>query len=249
MQTQSMIVKKPLMYYDNIELVEFRYGDLLLPSDIYHFIQEGIKTSSTVIVPANFFEYWSESDDKKYWLFEAKEYIKLYRTINNEKGIRLFIAPLLVDKELIPVIKFPKGIDEYVDKDPNLYHDTGWLVVDYNKRDGWWVVRKKIYMDLDDIPNVAKYKGDGKTFFFGILTYFPDVEYKIAFNDNEVDRALSMIPKEVYESMSRDEVSWSWLLNYLDDVRVVYLFGKGHDVAVGYAVTDWLKYFVAGVVK
>ena len=239
---------RSLIYYDNIELVEFRYGDLLLPSDVYHYVQDGIKTSSTVIVPTNFFEYWSESDDKKYWFFETKEYIKLYRTINNEKGIRLFIAPLLVGKELIPAIKFPKGIDEYVDKDPKLY-DTGWLVIDYDRKNDWWVVRKKIYMDLDDIPNVVKYRGSGKTFFFGILYFFPDSKYKIAFDDDEINKALSAIPKEVRESMSRDEVRWSWLLNYLDDVRVVYLFGKGHDVAVGYAVTDWLKYFVAGVVK
>jgi len=27
------------------------------------------------------------------------------------------------------------------------------------------------------------------------------------------------------------------------------LFGKGHDVSPYYSVTDWLAYFVAGVVK
>jgi hypothetical protein len=187
--------------------------------------------------------------DGKYYIMEAKEYIKLYNWLDNEKGIRLFIEPFMNDRYLVPIVRFPRGIDEYMDKDPNLYQDTGWLVVDFNKRDGWWVVRKKIYMDLDDITNVVKYKGDGKTFFFGILTYFPDVEYKVAFSDDEINRALNAMPKEVYETMSRDEVSWSWLLNYLDDVRVVYLFGKGHDIAVDYAVTDWVDYFVAGVVK
>jgi len=240
---------RPIRYYDSVELVKYCYGDMLLPTDMYKYLQDHIKSATTLIMPSNFFTYHGLSMDGKYYIMEAKEYIKLYNWLDNEKGIRLFIEPFMNDRHLVPIVRFPKGIDEYMDKDPNLYQDTGWLVVDFNKRDGWWVVRKKIYMDLDDIPNVAKYKGDGKTLFFGILTYFPDVEYKIAFNDNEVDRALSMIPKEVYESMSRDEVSWSWLLNYLDDVRVVYLFGKGHDVAVGYAVTDWLKYFVAGVVK
>jgi uncharacterized protein YqgQ len=239
-----MIVKKPLMYYDNIELVEFRYGDLLLPSDVYNYVQDGIKTSSTVIVPTNFFEYWDDGKDA--WYFKPKEYLTLYSTIHNEKGIRLFIAPMLNDGNLMPFIKFPKGIDEYVDKDPKFY-DTGWMIID--RKNDSWVVRKKIYMDLNEIYNVAKYKGEGKTFFFGILTYFPDVEYKVAFSDSEVNKALSMIPKEVYETMNKSEISWVWLLNYLDDVRVVYLFGKGHDVAVGYAVTDWLAYFVAGVIK
>jgi len=153
------------------------------------------------------------------------------------------------DRYQVPIVRFPRGIDEYMDKDPNLYQDTGWLIIDYDRKNDWWVVRMNIYMDLDDIPNVAKYKGEGDTFFFGILTYFPDVEYKVAFSDGEINRALSAIPKEVTSSLDIDSRRWSWLLNYLDDVRVVYLFGKGHDVAVGYAVTDWLKYFVAGVVK
>jgi hypothetical protein len=238
------IVKKPLMYYDNIELVEFRYGDLLLPSDVYQYVQDGIKTSSTLILPMDFFTYWDDGKDA--WYFEAKEYLTLYSTIHNEKGVRLFIAPMLSDRNLMSFIKFPKGVDEYVDKDPKFY-DTGWLVVD--RKNNNWIVRERIYMDLDDIPNVAKYRGSGKTFFFGILYYFPDIKYKMAFDDDEINKALSMIPKEVYETMSRDEVSWSWLLNYLDDVRVVYLFGKGHDIAVDYATTDWLKYFIAGVVK
>jgi hypothetical protein len=217
MQTQSMIVKKPLMYYDNIELVEFRYGDLLLPSDIYHFIQEGIKTSTTVILPMDFFTYWSEDDNA--WYFEAKEYLTLYSTIHNEKGVRLFIAPMLSDRNLVSFIKFPKGIDEYVDKDPRFY-DTGWLVID-RKNDNW-VVRERIYMDLDSLQNVAKYKGNGKALFFGILTYFPDVEYKVAFSDDEINRALSTLPQDVRELLSSTEKCWSWLLNYLDNVKVVY---------------------------
>jgi hypothetical protein len=183
--------------------------------------------------------------DGQYYIMEAKEYIKLYNWPSNEKGIRLYIEPFMNDRHLVPIVRFPRGIDEYMDKDPNLYQDTGWLVVDYDRKNDWWIVRKKIYMDLDDIPNVVKYRGSGKTFFFGILYFYPSVRYKVAFNDDEINKALSTMPKE----MSRDEVSWSWLLNYLDDVRVVYLFGKGHDVAVGYAVTDWLAYFVAGVIK
>ena len=239
-----MMAKKPLIYYDDIELVKFRYGDLLLPSDVYRFVQEEIKISSTVILPANFFTYWSESEDA--WYFESKEYLTLYSSIHNEKGVRLFIAPMLNDRDLMSFIKFPKGVDEYVDKDPKFY-DTGWSVVD--RKNGSWVVRKKIYMSLDDIPNVVKYRGSGRTFFFGILYLFPDIRYKVAFNDDEINKALSTIPKEVCETMSSTERCWSWLLNYLDDVRVVYLFGKGHDVAVGYAVTDWEAYFIAGFVK
>jgi hypothetical protein len=239
-----MMVKKPLIYYDNVELVEFRYGDLLFPSDVYHYVQDGIKSSSTVVLPANFFTYWSESEDA--WYFESKEYLTLYSSIHNEKGVRLFIAPVLSDRNLMSFIKFPKGVDEYVDKDPKFY-DTGWLVVD--RENDSWVVRKKIYMSFDDIPNVVKYRGSGKTFFFGILYLFPDVRYKVAFKDDEINKALSTIPKEVRETMSRDEVCWSWLLNYLDNVRVVYLFGKGHDVSPYYSVTDWLDYFVAGYVK
>ena len=244
MQTQSMIVKKPLMYYDNIELVEFRYGDLLLPSDIYHYVQDGIKVSTTVILPMDFFTYWDDGKDA--WYFKPKEWLTLYSTVHNEKGVRLYIEPLLNDERLVPFIKFPKGIDEYVDKDPRFY-DTGWLVID-RKNDNW-VVRERIYMDLDSLPNVAKYRGSGKTFLFGVLSFFPDVRYKVAFNDDEINRALSMIPREVYETMHKSEISWVWLLNYLDDVRVVYLFGKGHDVSPYYSVTDWLAYFVAGIVR
>jgi len=238
------MVKKPLIYYDDIELVKFRYGDLLLPSDVYCFVQEEIRTSSTVILPANFFTYWSESEDA--WYFESKEYLTLYSSIHNEKGVRLFIAPMLNDRNLMPFIKFPKGVDEYVDKDPKFY-DTGWLVVD--RKNGSWVVRKKIYMSLDDIPNVVKYRGSGKTFFFGILYLFPRSWYKVAFNDDEINKALSTVPKEICETMSSTEKCWAWILNYLDDVRVVYLFGKGHDVSPYYSVTDWEAYFVAGVVK
>jgi hypothetical protein len=239
-----MIAKKPLMYYDNVELVEFRYGDLLLPSDVYHFVQDGIKTSNTVILPMDFFEYWDEGKDA--WYFKPKEWLTLYSTIHNEKGIRLFTAPMLNDENLMSFIKFPKGIDEYVDKDPRFYN-TNWLVV--NKESGNWTVRERIYMDLDSIPNVAKYKGKGKTFFFGILIYYPDVRYKVVFSDSEINRALNTVPKEVCETMSSTEKCWSWLLNYLDDVHVVYLLGKGHDVSPYYSVTDWLKYFIAGVVR
>ncbi len=238
----------PIRYYDDIELVNYRYGDMLLPSEMYHYLQQNIKSASTVVVPTNFFKYWSESDDKKYWIFEAKEYIQLYKTIHNEKGIRLYIAPILIDKKLISMIKFPKGIDEYVDKDPNFY-DTGWLVIDYDEKSDWWVVRKKIYMSLDDIPYLTKIEKRGKTFFFGVLTYYCNTKYKVAFNDNEIDRALQSLPQYVYKMLSKTETCWSWLLNYLDDIRVVYLFSKGHDVAVDYAVTDWIAYFVAGVVK
>jgi hypothetical protein len=239
-----MMVKKPLIYYDDIELVEFRYGDLLLPSDGYHYVQDGIKTSTTVILPMDFFTYWSESEDA--WYFVPKEYLTLYSSIHNEKGVRLFIAPMLSDRNLMSFIKFPKGVDEYVDKDPKFY-DTGWLITD--RKNNYWTVRKKIYMSLDDIPSVVKYRGSGKTFFFGILYFFPDVRYKVAFKDDEINRALSTIPKEVCETMSRNEVCWSWLLNYLDDVRVVYLIGKGHDVSPYYSVTDWEAYFVTGIVK
>jgi len=235
---------KPIRYYDNIELVEYRYGDLLLPSDIYLFVQDGIKASDTVILPMNFFEYWDESRDA--WYFRPKEYLTLHSTVHNEKGVRLFIAPMLSDEDLIPFIKFPKGIDEYVDKDPKFYNGN-WLVI--NKESGNWVVRERIYMDFDSLPNVAKYKGEGKTFLFGVFSYFPDVRYKIAFSDNEINKALSTIPKEICETMSETEKCWSWLLNYLDNIRIVYLFGKGHDVSPYYSVTDWLKYFIAGVVR
>jgi hypothetical protein len=240
---------RPIRYYDNIELVEFRYGDMLLPSEVYEYLQQNIKSATTLIMPANFFEYHGESVDGKYYIMEAKEYIKLYNWPGNEKGIRLFIEPFMNDRDLVPIVRFPRGVDEYMDKDPNLYQDTGWLVVDYDAKNNWWTVRKKIYMDLDSIPNVAKYKGEGRTFFFGVLMYFPDVRYKIAFSDNEINKALSALPKEVCETMHKSEISWSWLLNYLVDVRVVYLIGKGHDVSPYYSVTDWLKYFVAGIVR
>ena len=243
------MTQSPIRYYDSVELVKYCYGDMLLPSDVYKYMQGHIKSATTLILPSNFFTYHGLSMDGKYYIMEAKEYIKLYNWPGNEKGIRLYIEPFMNDRYLVPIVRFPRGIDEYMDKDPNLYQDTGWLIIDYDRKNDWWVVRKKIYMDLDDIPNVAKYKGEGNTFFFGILTYFPDVEYKVAFSDGEINRALSAIPKEVTSSLDIDSRRWSWLLNYLDDVRVVYLFGKGHDVAVGYAVTDWLKYFVAGVVK
>jgi len=240
---------RPIRYYDNVELVKYCYGDMLLPSDVYKYLQGHIKSATTLIMPSNFFTYHGLSMDGKYYIMEAKEYIKLYNWLDNEKGIRLFIEPFMNDRHLVPIVRFPKGIDEYMDKDPNLYHDTGWLVVDYDEMNDWWVVRKKIYMSLDDIPYLTKIEKRGKTFFFGVLTLFPGSPYKVAFSDDEINKALSAMPKEVCESMSRDEVRWSWLLNYLDDVRVVYLFGKGHDVAVGYAVTDWLDYFVAGIVR
>ena len=240
--------KIPIRYYDSIELVKYCYGDMLLPSEIYHFVQDGIKASTTVILPMDFYKYWNESDDGKYYYYEAKEYYKIYRTIHNEKGIRLFIEPLLNDKKLISFIKFPRGIDEYVDKDPK-WDWSGYLVVDWDRDKSVWVVRKRIHVDLDDVPIVAKYKGEGKTFFFGILYLFPNIRYKIAFNDSEIDRALSAIPKEMCETMSNTEKCWSWLLNYFNDVRVVYLFGKGHDIAPYYGVTDWESYFIAGIVK
>jgi len=239
----------PIRYYDNVELVEYCYGDMLLPSDVYKYLQSHIKSATTLIMPADFFTYSGLSMDGKYYIMEAKEYIKLYNWPSNEKGIRLYIEPFMNDRHLVPLIRFPKGIDEYMDKDPNLYQNTGWLVVDYDGKNEWWVVRKKIYMSLDDIPNVAKYKGEGKTFFFGILSYYPDIKYKIAFSDNEISRVLSTVPKEVCETMSETEKCWAWLLNYLDDVRVIYLYGKGHDISPYYSVTDWLKYFIAGIVK
>ena len=114
-----MSVKVPIRYYDSIELVNYCYGDMLLPSDVYNYVQDGIKTSSTVIVPMGFYKFDRESDDGKYWYYEAKEYYKIYRTIHNEKGIRLFIEPLIHDKKLIPYVKFPKGIDKYIDQKPN----------------------------------------------------------------------------------------------------------------------------------
>ena len=235
---------RPIRYYDNIELVEFRYGDMLLPSEVYEYLQQNIKSASTVILPMNFFEYWDGNENA--WYFKPREYLTLHSTVHNEKGVRLFIAPFLIDEELIPFVKFPKGIDEYVDKDPRFFI-TNWLVVD--RKNGNWVVRERVYLDLNEIHNVAKYRGPGKTFFFGVLAYFPDVRYKVAFNDDEINKALSMIPKEVCETMSETEKCWAWLLNYLDDVRVIYLFGKGHDVSPYYSVTDWLKYFIAGIVK
>jgi len=242
-----MSAKTPIRYYDTIELVKYCYGDMLLPSDVYHYVQDGIKTSSTVILPMDFFKFWNESDDGKYMYYEAKEYYKIYRTIHNEKGIRLFIEPLLNDKHLISFVKFPKGIDEYVDKDPKMDW-SGYLVVDWDRENRVWVVRKRIHLSLDDVPYLQKVKGNGKTFFFGILYLFPRSPYKIAFSDDEINRALSTLPKEVCETMSSTEKCWSWLLNYLDDVRVVYLFGKGHDIAPGYAVTDWEAYFIAGFI-
>jgi hypothetical protein len=235
---------KPIRYYDNIELVEFHYGDLLLPSDIYHFVQEGIKTSTTVMMPMNFFEFWDEGENG--WYFRPKEYLVLHSTIHNEKGVRLFIKPLIHDEQLIPFIKFPKHLDEYVDKDPRFY-TTNWVVI--SREDNSWIARKRIYMDLNEVHNVTKYRGPGKTFFFGILSYFPDVKYKVAFNSDEINRALDAMPQNIRGLLSDIERSWSWLLNYLDNVHIVYLLGKGHDVAVGYAVTDWLKYFIAGVVR
>jgi len=239
-----MSTNTPIRYYDNIELVRYHYDDMLLPSDVYHFVQDGIKTSNTVILPMNFFEYWDEGKDT--WYFKPKEYITLHSTIHNEKGVRLFIAPMLNDENLMSFIRFPKGIDEYVDKDPRFYN-TNWLVID--RKSNSWTVRKRIYMSLDDIPYLLKVKGNGKTFFFGILYLFPNIRYKIAFNDSEIDRALSAIPKEMCETMSNTEKCWSWLLNYLDDVRIIYLFGKGHDIAPYYSVTDWESYFIAGIVK
>jgi len=243
-----MSVKVPIRYYDSIELVNYCYGDMLLPSDVYHYVQDGIKMASTVILPMEFFKFWNESDDGKYWYYEAKEYYKIYRTIHNEKGIRLFIEPLIHDKKLIPYVKFPKGIDKYVDEKPK-EEWGGYLVVDYDGKDDVWVVRKRIHLSLDDIPYLQSVKGSGKTFFFGVLTYYPNTRYKIAFNDNEIDRALQSLPQDVCNMLSSTEKCWTWLLNYLDDVRVVYLFGKGHDVAVDYAVTDWIDYFIAGMVK
>ena len=239
-----MQATRPIRYYDNIELVEFRYGDLLLPSSIYHYVQEGIRASNTVILPMQFFEYWDDGKDA--WYFKPKEYLTLHSTVHNEKGVRLFIAPMLSDGNLMPFIKFPKGIDEYVDKNPGFYN-TNWIIADRKGDD--WVVRERIYMDFDSLPNIAKYKGERKTFFFGILTYFPDVRYKVAFSDSEINRALNVLPKETCETMSGTEKCWSWLLNYLDNVHVVYLFGKGHDVSPYYSVTDWLTYFIAGIVK
>ena len=240
---------RPIRYYDSVELVKYCYGDMLLPSDVYKYLQDHIKSATTLIVPSNFFTYHGLSMDGKYYIMEAKEYIKLYNWLDNEKGIRLFIEPFMNDRYLVPIVRFPRGIDEYMDKDPNLYQDTGWLVVDYDRRNDWWVVRKKIYMSLDDIPYLTKIEKRGKTFFFGILTNFPRSPYKIAFSDDEINRALSALPQDVCKMLSSTEKCWAWLLNYLDDVRVVYLFGKGHDVAVGYAVTDWLDYFVAGIVR
>jgi len=235
---------RPIRYYDNIELVEFRYGDMLLPSEVYEYLQQNIKSASTVILPMNFFEYWDGNENA--WYFKPREYLTLHSTVHNEKGVRLFIAPFLIDEELIPFVKFPKGIDEYVDKNPRFYN-TNWIIADRKGDD--WVVRERIYMDLDEIPNVVRYRGPGKTFFFGTLSYFPDIKYKVAFSDGEINKALSALPKEVSETMHKSEISWLWLLNYLDDVYVVYLLGKGHDIAVGYSTTDWLKYFIAGIVK
>jgi hypothetical protein len=195
-----------------------------------------------------FFKFSSESDDGKYWYYKAKEYYKIYRTIHNEKGIRLFIEPLLNDKRLIPYIKFPKGIDKYVDEKPN-EEWSGYLIVDYDEKNDVWIVRKRIHLSFDDIPYLMNIEKRGKTFFFGILTLFPRSPYKIAFSDDEINKALSALPQNVCELLSRTEKCWSWLLNYLDDVRVVYLYGKGHDVSPYYSVTDWLDYFVAGYVK
>jgi len=243
-----MIMKKPLIYYGSEELVHFCYGDMLLPSEVYNYVQEGIKTSDTVITDMKFFKFWHESDDGKYWYYESKEYYKIYGTIHNEKGVRLFIEPLLNDKYLIPLIKFPKGIDKYVDNNPRLEWG-GYLVVDRDRYDRIWIVRRRIHLSLDDMPYLLQVKGNGKTFFFGILYLFPDVRYKVAFDNNEINKVLSTMPKEICETMSSTEKCWSWLLNYLDDVRVVYLFGKGHDVSPYYSVTDWEAYFVAGVVK
>jgi hypothetical protein len=241
-----MTVKKPLIYYDSSDLVKYTYGDMLLPSEVYHYLQSHIKSAHTVILPAGFFKKFSEDDN--YIYLESKEYIQLYKTIHNEKGVRLFIEPILHDKELIPIIKVPFGIDDYIDKNHDI-HDLMWFVVDYDRTHDTWIARKRIAMSLDDISYLTKIEKRGKTFFFGDLYLFPRSPYKIAFNDNEIDRALQSLPQDVCKMLSNTEKCWSWLLNYLDDVRVVYLFGKGHDVAVGYAVTDWEAYFVAGVVK
>jgi hypothetical protein len=243
-----MMVKKPLIYYDNVELVKYNYGDLLLPSDVYHYVQDGIKTSDSVILPMPFYKFSHESDDGKYWYYEAKEYYKIYCTMHNERCIRLYIEPLIRDKKLIPYIKFPKGIDKYVDEKPKEEWSV-YLVVDYDTRDEVWVVRKTFHLTFDDFPYLTKIEKRGKTFFFGVLTLFPRTPYRIAFSNTEINKALSTLPQDVCNMLSSTEKCWTWLLNYLDDVRVVYLFGKGHDVAVGYAVTDWIDYFIAGYTK
>ena len=243
-----MSVKVPIRYYDSIELVHYDYGDMLLPSDVYNYVQDGIKTSSTVILPMGFYKFDRESDDGRYWYYVAKEYYKIYRTIHNEKGIRLYIEPLLRDKRLIPYIVFPKGIDKYVDGRP-MEEWSVYLVVDYDGKNDVWVVRRTVHVTFDNIPYLQSIEKRGKTFFFGVLTLFPRTPYKIAFSDAENRRALSNLPQDVYNMLSSTEKCWTWLLNYLDDVRVVYLFGKGHDVAVDYAVTDWIDYFIAGYVK
>jgi hypothetical protein len=243
-----MMVKKPLIYYDNVELVKYNYGDLLLPSDVYHYVQDGIKTSSTVILPMGFFSFSNESDDGKYWYYKAKEYYKIYCTMHNEKCIRLYIEPLIHDKRLIPYIIFPKGIDKYIDQKPNEEWSV-YLVVDYDGKNDMWVVRRTVHVTFDSIPYIQSIEKRGKTFFFGVLTLFPKTPYRIAFSNTEINKALSTLPQDVCNMLSSTEKCWSWLLNYLDDVKVVYLFGKGHDVAVGYAVTDWIDYFIAGYVK
>jgi len=237
-------MKIPIRYYDSIETVKYCYGDMLLPSEMYHYLQSHIKSAHTIILPAEFFKKFYEESD--HISIEAKEYCTLYKTIHNEKGIRLFIEPFLNDKHLIPFIKVPFGIDKYIDEHHDI-HDLMWFVIERNN--GVWIARKRIAMTLDDIPYLQKVKGNGKTFFFGILYLFPRSPYKIAFSDDEINKALSTMPKEVCETMSSTEKCWSWLLNYLDDVRIVYLFGKGHDVSPYYSVTDWEAYFVAGVVK
>jgi len=243
-----MTVKVPIRYYDSVELVHYNYGDLLLPSDVYNYVQDGIKTSSTVILPMLFYKFDRESDDGKYWYYKAKEYYKMYCKMRDEKCIRLYIEPLIHDKRLIPYLAFPKGVDKYIDQKPKEEWSV-YLVLDYDGKNDMWVVRRTVHVTFDNIPYLQSVKGSGKTFFFGVLTLFPRTPYKIAFSDDEVKRALSNLPQEVCNILSSTEKCWAWILNYLDDVRVVYLFGKGHDVAVGYAVTDWIDYFIAGYVK
>jgi len=236
-----MNVKIPIRYYDSTELVRYGYGDMLLPSDVYNYVQDGIKTSDSVIVPMEFYEFSRECGDGTCWYYIAKEYYKIY-----EKA-RLYIDPLIRDKGLVPYFVFPKGINQYVDKNPQL-NWSPYLVLVWDRNYDAWVVRRTFHLTIDDVPYIQKVKENVTTFFFGILYWYPR-KYKVAFNCNEIEKALSVMPKDVRDTLSKTEVSWSWLLNYFSEVRVVYLFSKGHDVTPTYSVTDWEAYFVAGYVR